>query len=520
MCGGGRSNQKQVPTKSAQLHATVRTTSFCLAKSLSTFTTARYIAVICSSAMLYRYLLRWELALDIAAQGPVEQLCVEVVDFVMESAVAPYWHRTYFGAVRTFAHECVRVFQELDLEQRDVLQTLGTPLPDEVLRHSVFRLPWGQWWAPNRSQDELREQLTLDSPRASLHCGLPAQAFIARVQGNYQGMAPPWLEHFLMFEQHGGPCQEDHVEPDELLGAMQEGRPVRFVAKRFLPASVFNVTLRDIAAAHGLAAGDIPILGTEPATRCRRDLAWKYKRLWLAGESTLCPPHYTLAMAARERAQTAHMVDYQPPFWGARVNVRRLPHYVNLDADVVRPLGLEGDVERATGQLNIGYSAGEPHWDEQDNLFINIKGVSVVMVAPSNYTDAADGYKGSGFNMPWWVWQRFELAGLAHERTRRNHTFRRDVMPYFAVVLLPGEGVLIPSRSYHAVMGTFDRIALNAFLEPRYGRMRWPSNPGSHWHRETPERRAVRNLWTRTIARLWDERKLSIHIQGYNLEML
>mmetsp|Transcript_18445 Transcript_18445/g.41722 ORF Transcript_18445/g.41722 Transcript_18445/m.41722 type:complete len:115 (+) Transcript_18445:1-345(+) len=103
---------------------------------------------------------------------------------------------------------------------------------------------------------------------------------------------------------------------------------------------------------------------------------------------------------------------------------------------------------------------------------------------------------------------------------QRPNEWRRQHLPFFLVVLRPGEGVAIPSRSYHTVWGSHDRLGLNTFLEPKFGKMQWSSNPNSHWHRETIERKAVRNLWVKTIKTMWDEKRLSIHIQGINLEML
>merc|ERR1712099_922 len=88
--------------------------------------------------------------------------------------------------------------------------------------------------------------------------------------------------------------------------------------------------------------------------------------------------------------------------------------------------------------------------------------------------------------------------------------YRGHVMPYYYHVLFPGDGLVIPSRSFHSVSASNDRISVQIFYEPKFDRMRWPTNHDSHWHRETRTRRAVRNLFFRTIARLWDERRIGL----------
>jgi len=444
------------------------------------------------------------LGADFKAEGGVAQLCIESMDFVMESSIAPWFHRTYLGASREYAQTCKAEYATLSQEQRSVLDgLLGRPLPAHVLYHARFLEPRGTWWQENRTQDQLRTELAGRNPREQEPRGPSAEAYLKMMEGHWTGPTPKWFSFFREFEEIGAfPSQEPTAEPEEVLGFMRVGQPVRFDATKIVPRELFNVSMEEMKRRHGEDAAKIPILGMNLATACRIQ-SMKSKHFVLAGESLICPAPYTLAD-----------IGVSPIPGAARVNLRRLTRFVDVDPMIVRGLGLEGEVERASGQLNIGYSSGEPHWDEQDNVFIGVHGINVVMVVAQNFTDAADGYKGSGYGMPFPKWLQYDHF------VQRKNAFRHKHMPFYAMVLRPGEGAMIPSRSYHTVFGTHDRVGLNTFLEPRFGRMQWASNPNSHWHREIPERKALRNLWVKTIKAMWDNKRLPIHVQGWNLEVL
>jgi len=93
-------------------------------------------------------------------------------------------------------------------------------------------------------------------------------------------------------------------------------------------------------------------------------------------------------------------------------------------------------------------------------------------------------------------------------------------MPYYYMVLKPGDGIAIPSRAFHAVYGAHNRASLQIFLEPKFNGMRGPDNKWSYWHKETDERRAMRNTYFKTLGHLWDNKRFGMVAQGGVIEYL
>lgn len=129
-----------------------------------------------------------------------------------------------------------------------------------------------------------------------------------------------------------------------------------------------------------------------------------------------------------------------------------------------------------------------------------LSGITVAWIASSNYTDAVNGRKLP--LLPWDTWSEDKM-------------WVSDHVPFYKVLLLPGDALVIPSRSYHFFRSTSDRIGMNSFFEPKFSHAGWPETaPGGHWHRETTERRALRNLWLKALARMWESKRLPMFLQG------
>jgi len=121
----------------------------------------------------------------------------------------------------------------------------------------------------------------------------------------------------------------------------------------------------------------------------------------------------------------------------------------------------------------------------------------VAMTISPNYTNAIHG----GKSIP------TDQFGRPHSTIDASH------VPTYIVALRPGDGIVIPSRTYHTIAATEDRISFSTFLEPKWDRMKWSSAPGSFQHYETDERRSIRNILMRTASRLWDNRGIAMFQQ-------
>lgn len=454
---------------------------------------------------------RYENAADLGSGTPVQKLCYHLQDFDWDDNPNMVYHRTAPGRQRAFVAACAEAFEGLGEEQRGVLgPLLGAPLA-EAARTSRPEQPGYVW--PREEVEQLRRAVTAEEPRKRLPPGRSADEIIGMMKGVYNETGEPetlaWLETLRKMYAVGAiPNQEPAIRASEIPEALRHGRVARFDASELLPPRTFNISPSELAELHGgeEAAKGIQVAEFGARSTCR---FLAYTRKWvLPYAESLCPPYKSVYDMLHS--------DWGPPvpyrdIEAGRINLRRLPNYIDFDA-VIRKLGLEDEVERVEPQMNIQYSRGEAHYDEQDNIFIGVRGLNFILTSDANYTDAAHGHKDSGYTRSWFDWLHTEQDGS-------DATWRRDHMPFYAVVLRPGEGVTIPSRSYHAVLSSYQRIGINFFLEPKYKRMRWPGAPRSYWWRESSERVALRNLAIQSVGRLWETKKLGFLMQ-VGLELL
>merc|ERR1711920_410020 len=83
--------------------------------------------------------------------------------------------------------------------------------------------------------------------------------------------------------------------------------------------------------------------------------------------------------------------------------------------------------------------------------------------------------------------------------------------PFFHVTLRAGEGLVMPSHSFHRVWSrSSKRIAVNAFFEPKYKKMQWPHTVSHGFKMYEQSTLAMRILWLRALRRLWDTKQLGM----------
>lgn len=410
------------------------------------------------------------------------------------------WYHLSLVALDAFIDECRFVYADTDVSQRDVLKPLlGKPLDEAVLKPSCHLSGYEE--KRKRAVQDARAQVT---PK-EIYDETFAEKLKAKVRDVVMGhinatdlQEPTWLYKKLLPDEkgellslidyqvrfpriHGGVTKMDWprtVEPSHIRHALQHGRVSHFDATRILPAEVFNVTIADLARIQGK---DTPVqVRGSPSYMCSVRMWWlSYFRIVPHAEWIFCPPPQTLDTFKRGE--------------NGKISLRRMSNFIDLDAKILKGSQLEEDVQRSEGQLWFGATMGGLHWDETDNFIVCLSGSMVAMLVSPNYTDAFHGGKSVPFD-------QYGSIDASH-------------VPSYIVALRPGEGIVIPSRTYHTIAATEDRISFSTFLEPKWDRMKWSSAPGSFQHFETDERRAIRNILMRTASRLWDNRGIAMFQQ-------
>jgi len=193
------------------------------------------------------------------------------------------------------------------------------------------------------------------------------------------------------------------------------------------------------------------------------------------------------------------------------IHTRRLPRFHEQLPELEGPMGIKEDVLRAQSMLWMGTTPGGFHFDEEANVYVQLTGESFAFLVPQNFTDVMTG----GQRHPW------KSEGLPSRSMLAADPLLREIPIYF-VHLRPGDGITLQGRAYHRFMAqTQDRIALNWFFMPRWRHMEY--TPADWYSREAQRslpRLALRQLWARTLVRLWDEAGKGVIYMGTKLEYL
>mmetsp|Transcript_91004 Transcript_91004/g.281454 ORF Transcript_91004/g.281454 Transcript_91004/m.281454 type:complete len:523 (+) Transcript_91004:51-1619(+) len=330
------------------------------------------------------------------------------------------------------------------------------------------------------------------------------------------------------------PLRERVVRASEVREALKRAEVVRFDGRSLLPARMFNVTFEELHAMH--ASHDIPVhvdmdgvhgleagacivtlvTLTQALARAGPDsvLEWLLEQGLTRGVlSVNCGKFWTLkdvagaindfqrvgfhagltADEARDVNDRAKALARQGKvIFGSNINALRLPSWTRGDVepqDLAEKIGAGGQVLHAHNLLWFGVSIGGIHLDIQDNVLVQVSGVSEVFVVPANCSLGFD--LGIGNNPVNAEWIQKQGANL----------------PFFLMRLEPGDAVAIPSNSMHVVASQDPkRIGMNFFMEPRHGRMRWPWAPANFYNYADRGHLAMRELWLQTIKEMWRDR--------------
>jgi len=342
------------------------------------------------------------------------------------------------------------------------------------------------------------------------------------------------------------PLRERMITLPEIRGAFSRGEVARFDATKLLPKWMFNTSIQRINELHKDTAHQIPVnsgayYGLQPS--CHEPFHWLAKLFsrwgpksekgqiairavipWLLDNE--CQPFHNLREVAKwsknftskdtpfnyhfghdevqkifdERLSRLEVVS------SMEINTRRLDNF-DKNLKLVDKLGLESEVEHQHRFVWFGVTGGMFHPDHYDNVLIQLRETVDVYAYSSNCTiivrDSIDPWKGV---LNW--------AQKPESKINGKQFFHH-------IRLKPGQGVTIPGSAWHkAVNRKSQRVGYNAFFEPKFGKMRWPGAKGNIFVRNHQDTRAARAVWVKSLAHLFDTKKISMFHHTTRMEII
>lgn len=422
----------------------------------------------------------------LAPGGPEERFCRSVLDYMWGSPVQSGFSYPSIYADRqdvlNWISACRAEYARMGEEERGLLLPISREgaVPYDTL------VP--------ESHDEQRQQQVKEAGREAGAAPYSAEKIsrqeledMLRVSIAVMNESEEWLLQQVEYYEQFDLRRPNRVAADwkEIAGAMKNGEIAMFDATKLLPPEVFNITVSQLADGEGGEEDRIVIWQSSQKPQSLRQLA-----------TTLEGVQHGIA------AQTSI---------SGFSNTKRLPKFSGKLPNIAAAMGLEDDVLRSESFLWLGnvhmpiHYVGTQglHYDEEPNFYVHLSGEMNLVVIHPNFTDVAFG--GSRHpSMP-----RFDEPDPYLAR-----------VPLHLVRMRPGDGITFPGRAYHwASAVKYDRVALNCFFIPRWRRMEYLE---SDWYsreaRASPVRLALRQLWARTLARLYDETGRAIIFMGTKLE--
>lgn len=308
--------------------------------------------------------------------------------------------------------------------------------------------------------------------------------------------------------------------------AVRAGKVTTFDAAALLPKELINVSVAQLASWEGASASQIPVwhdgckaspLDKFAAAReafVTRGAAAKenWNAAWekvTVAKGALVLDEQTLQKVSEPVAP--ELGPNSAPCRTGYVHTRRLPNFHAKLPDIEGPMGIEEDTLRSQSMLWLGSTPGGFHFDEEANVYVQLSGESFAFLVPQNFTDVMTGSE----RHPW------GSSGLPAREEIAADPFLKEIPIYF-VHLKPGDGITLQGRAYHRFMAqTQDRVSLNWFFIPRWRRMEYtPADWYSKEAKRSLPRLALRQLWARTLAKLFDETGRGVIFMGGKLEYL
>jgi len=449
-------------------------------------------------------------------------MCWRLLDYMWVSPVTSLFsYPSVYGGyeeIKEWIKACKKVWPELGNEEKMLLHSFreAGDIPMEALIPPPDDVRYLK--AVARSSDELpiweeTDKYTDDEIKEVVRRSISQSRY-----GEYTEEIPEGiLEYYGMMN-----IRKPHVIPGTW-GAIGEatraGMITKFDARNLLPKELFNVTFKTMVEWEGDHAKRIPVFADGPVPgsfahyaklKEQYDTPAKKKssvtiadegRVTVNGRRNSFDPSVIQQVSVQDSEYTR----------AGYVHTRRLPEFHKKLPNVEKEMGIEGDVLRGQSMLWLGATPGGFHYDEEANVYVQLSGHSFAFLVPQNWTE----YFTGAIRHPW------GSGGLPGISELEKDPKLRDV-PVFLIPIGPGEGITLQSRTYHRFMAqTFDRIALNWFFIPRWRKMEYtPADWYSIEANRSLHRLALRQLWARTLTRVYEDTGRGIIYMGTKLEYI
>ncbi|CAK0897912.1 unnamed protein product [Prorocentrum cordatum] len=417
--------------------------------------------------------------------------------------------RADHGDVGAWVESCRREFPRLGAEERQLLQPWRSAgaIPAEVLTR-----PPHDYWAIvlGARAEALPAYAAARLPREELLAHLNASVRSSPMPSLPAGAAPKMLEYFeaLDLRQTGRVASTWGA----VRAAVLAGEIARFDAGPLFPAELFHVSVRQLAAREGAAARRAVVRsdGCRPVSFAA--FAERNAQLVRRGARTAISAARGAAVFGEgsvNALMSNHSREDRQYCSVGYINSRRLGKLHAGLPDLVRGLGLEREVLRQQSFLWMGPVRGGFHYDEEPNVYVQVSGESDLLLIHPDYVKAYS----AGLR----IRQPPSLAELAKDPFLRR-------IPMHLFHMKPGEAVTFPGGTYHMILAqTFDRLAVNFFFMPTWRKLEVLDSDWYSSERREPggnERLALRQLWARTLVRLYEETGKGVIFMGEKLEYL
>eukprot|EP00408_Alexandrium_pacificum_P049013 CAMPEP_0171239218 /NCGR_PEP_ID=MMETSP0790-20130122/43866_1 /TAXON_ID=2925 /ORGANISM="Alexandrium catenella, Strain OF101" /LENGTH=579 /DNA_ID=CAMNT_0011705589 /DNA_START=25 /DNA_END=1764 /DNA_ORIENTATION=- len=448
-------------------------------------------------------------------------MCWRLMDYMWVSPLTSgFSYPSLYGGreeIEEWIKACKTVYPELGKQEKMLLdpfwytgdiplEALIPPVDDNAGLKTAARSGEPPVW-------EETEKYTDEEMKQVLRDSISLSTYGEFTQDIPEGM----LEYYRMMN-----IRKPHIIPGTwgAIGkATRAGMITKFDARNLLPKELFNVSYKTMVEWEGDHAKRIPVFADGPVPgsfahyaklKEQYDTPAKKKssvtiadegRVTVNGRRNSFDPSVIQQVSVQDSEYTR----------AGYVHTRRLPEFHKKLPNVEKEMGIEGDVLRGQSMLWLGATPGGFHYDEEANVYVQLSGHSFAFLVPQNWTE----YFTGAIRHPW------GSGGLPGISELEKDPKLRDV-PVFLIPIGPGEGITLQSRTYHRFMAqTFDRIALNWFFIPRWRKMEYtPADWYSIEANRSLHRLALRQLWARTLTRVYEDTGRGIIYMGTKLEYI
>jgi len=303
---------------------------------------------------------------------------------------------------------------------------------------------------------------------------------------------------------------------------IREGGTAVFDAVPLLPKRLFNISFKGLADMEGADASRTAILSNGCKPRSLSNFADMHSSveplsprplISLADNMAITHGNPDVSVGAATALHNAAPKGSNPLLKDrcevGYINNKRMKQMYKMLPNLTKEMGMEDEVLREEGYLWMGPVRGGFHYDEEANVYIQLSGESDTFLIPQSHVDMfSQGQRNK--NLP------------RREEVEMDPWMKR--VPFHLHRLKPGEGLVFPGRTFHLFLAqSYNRLAINFFFMPKWRKMEYTKYDWYSQVAAEPQgtaRLALRQLWARTLVRLYEETGKGVIFMGEKNEYI